>query len=299
MKNEAVEKIWLPIKGFVLGIYTYLLNKARAFATKHKVWPQFRDFTCWVFSRVLNLTYVYMAIRYIWITLTGFACWLFLYGLNKTYIFGQKRMPRQPNTLVIPNHQSLIDSWPLTYAAFFPWGLWQFRLMPWHTPEKKNFYYNFLLATMCWLSQCIPVVRGKTKLSDLWPIANKLKNGSAMMFLEGTRHRGQTPADRNTLYQWKHGPACLACMTRATVVPVAIRGMSHIWPVGQRYPWLMGRKIVIFIGEPVDLSQFWEQLGDHEFDPVRDKEIMLAVSEAMKSALQEALDTASEIFHSI
>ncbi|OGY43894.1 MAG: hypothetical protein A2729_01065 [Candidatus Buchananbacteria bacterium RIFCSPHIGHO2_01_FULL_39_14] len=238
-------------------------------------------------------------IRYVWLFLTGLFCWIFLRLFNKTYVFGRKNLSRQPNVLVISNHQSWVDSWALTFAAFWPWGFWHFNLMPWHTPEFNNFYRHPILALISSLSQCLPLTRKKTKVSDLWPLAHRLKNGVVMIFPEGTRHRGLDQSARDVLSKWESGAACLAGMTKATVVPIAIRGMSDLWPVGKKFPRFFGNTIVVVIDQPVDLSIYWQELGESEFDLVRDRIILKSISLAMQTALQATLTLASKIFYQI
>jgi 1-acyl-sn-glycerol-3-phosphate acyltransferase len=236
-------------------------------------------------------------IRYCWLFLTALVCLVFLYILNKTYIFGRKNLPQTNNLLIIANHQSWVDSWALTFAVAWPWMFWHFSLMPWHTPEFNNFYKNSILAIISWLSQCLPVTRKQTTLSDLKPIASKLQSGTLMVFPEGTRHRGTNQNDRDYLYKWESGPACLACLTKATVLPIAIRGMENVWPVGQKLPKLFGNTIVIVIGQPMNLNHYWQTLGENGFDPIYNRALMKTVSAEMKNGLQTILTLASKIFY--
>ena len=237
-------------------------------------------------------------VRFPWIVLTGIVCWVFLHLCNKTIIIGKKNMPRQSNVLIVANHQSWIDSWPITYAAFWPWLLWKFSLVCWHVPESKNFYSNYFMATISWLSKCLPITRGQTSQSDLLRLTSHLKVSSIMIFPEGTRHRGETRNHREQLYRWSHGAARLACTTQATVVPIAIRGMADLWPVGQKWPKLFGNKIVIVIDPPVNLDHHWQTVKDIDnFDPQHDRWIVQKVSDEIKIALQTTLNEASRRFN--
>lgn len=238
-------------------------------------------------------------IRYPWITLTGIICWVFLRICNKTIIIGRHNMPRQANVLIVANHQSWIDSWPITYAAFYPWLLWpwKFHLVCWHIPESRNFYRNWLISTISWLSKCLPITRGQTSQADILGLAPYLAKNTIMIFPEGTRHRGETQNHRETLYRWGHGAARLACATQATVVPIAIRGMADLWPVNKKFPKLFGNKIVIVIDPPINLESHWQAIRRNgNFDPGRDRSIVQAVSDQTKIALQTTLDQASKRF---
>ena len=239
-------------------------------------------------------------IRYCWIITTGLACWIFLHGFNKTYILGRKNVPREGNMVIIANHQSWIDSWPISFAVFWPWALLKPHVFPWHMPEHTNFYKNPILRLVCRLSQCIPVTRGKTRFHDLEPHIEKLREGGTVeVFPEGTRHRGETQDERDTLYNWRLGAAHMACCAKATVLPVAIRGMADLWPVKQRWPKLFGNVIVIIIGKSVDLRSYWDRLGKNGFRHGNDEhqEVRAEVSNAIKEKLQETLSLASRIFH--
>jgi len=64
------------------------------------------------------------------------------------------------------NHLTLIDSF-LVFCAVFSWGkLHKFRLVPWSTPEYRNYYFlggfwrSRLIRAVLYLCRCIPFLRG-------------------------------------------------------------------------------------------------------------------------------------------
>ncbi|NOY68148.1 MAG: 1-acyl-sn-glycerol-3-phosphate acyltransferase [Deltaproteobacteria bacterium] len=96
--------------------------------------------------------------------------------------------------LICANHLTMIDSVVLAYAMFPVYRyIWSFKLLAWNLPEKMNFNANKFVGALCYLTKCIPVIRGgdreKVK-SSLEKCAYLLKKGqSLMIFPEGTRSR--------------------------------------------------------------------------------------------------------------
>ncbi len=96
--------------------------------------------------------------------------------------------------LICANHLTLIDSVILAYAMFPGYRyMFRYQLMPWNLPEKMNFNRSKAVRTACYLSKCIPVVRGGDRgevKATLEKCAFLLSKGeSLMIFPEGTRSR--------------------------------------------------------------------------------------------------------------
>jgi 1-acyl-sn-glycerol-3-phosphate acyltransferase len=96
--------------------------------------------------------------------------------------------------LICANHLTLIDSVILAYAMFPTWRyVVNYRLLPWNVPEWMNFNRNPLVALACFLTKCIPVIRGgdraavKSTLNKFAFLLGREEN--LMIFPEGTRSR--------------------------------------------------------------------------------------------------------------
>ncbi len=96
--------------------------------------------------------------------------------------------------LICANHLTLIDSFILAYAMFpISRYMFDFHLVPWNMPEYMNFNRNRLVGGFCYLTKCIPVVRGGDRQSvrqSLEKCVRILQKGqNLMIFPEGTRSR--------------------------------------------------------------------------------------------------------------
>jgi 1-acyl-sn-glycerol-3-phosphate acyltransferase len=72
--------------------------------------------------------------------------WIFFRVLNRTTYIGRQHIGREPNTLLLSNHQSMIDSMPIALAAFYPKSWLRPYLVPWHPAARENFFKNKLIA---------------------------------------------------------------------------------------------------------------------------------------------------------
>jgi hypothetical protein len=96
--------------------------------------------------------------------------------------------------LICANHLTLIDSVILTYAMFPTYRyMLQYRLLPWNVPEQMNFNRNLFVGFICFLTKCIPIIRGGDRdavKSTMAKCAFLLTKGeNLMIFPEGTRSR--------------------------------------------------------------------------------------------------------------
>jgi len=96
--------------------------------------------------------------------------------------------------IVCANHLTMIDSVLLIYAmAPMHDYIRHYRSLAWNLPEKANFYSNIMLRVLCYLSKCIPIIRGgdRNEMKETLNVCiHLLKRGEPMMiFPEGTRSR--------------------------------------------------------------------------------------------------------------
>ena len=173
----------------------------------------------------------------------------FWFILNRTIVTGRENIGSWPNTLLLSNHQSMIDSMPIGSAGFYPRSLIKPYLIPWHPAAYENFYKHPTLAWLSFHFRCIPVRPGRRDLKALVRMIDVLPYGTMCIFPEGTRSRTGKVRDG------KPGPGLLILATEPRVVPVAIEGMQDVLPIGSSIPKI-GKRIWIKFGEPVDYSEF-------------------------------------------
>ena len=189
-------------------------------------------------GRLFNLAWPFT--RYVFAQLTGVASFLLFFVLNRTRVIGR-------DTLLLSNHQSMIDSFLVGPAAYFPVTLLRPDLIPWHPAAEENFYADPVLA---WLSdqwKCIPVREGRRDLKALYRMMRALEEGTMLLFPEGTRSRD------GRVGRGRPGAGLVALGNHPTIVPVAIDGMDEVLPIGRRLPRLF-RRVYLYFGEPVDYS---------------------------------------------
>jgi 1-acyl-sn-glycerol-3-phosphate acyltransferase len=182
-------------------------------------------------------------------TVTFFAIYFFIF--NRTTVTGRHNVGIGRNTLLLSNHQSMIDSFLIGICAFFPKSLWRPHLMPWNPAAVENFYHTSIWA---WLSEqwrCIPIREGRRDLGALKRLLTVLPTGVVVMFPEGGRSRD------GSVGEGVPGPGFIALKTHPKIVPVAIEGMHEVYPIDQFSPGFF-KKIKVSFGEPIDYSDLIE-----------------------------------------
>ena len=96
--------------------------------------------------------------------------------------------------IICANHLTMIDSVLLAYAMYPLYNyLIHYRLIPWNIPERQNVNKIKVVAFLCYLFKCIPVIRGGNRKSVSRSLAKchyvLQKGESLMIFPEGTRSR--------------------------------------------------------------------------------------------------------------
>lgn len=128
--------------------------------------------------------------------------------------------------LICANHLTLIDSVILAYAMMPAYRyLFQYRRLPWNVPEQMNFNRNLFVGLACFLTKCIPIIRGGDRdavKSTLAKCAYLLNKGeSLMIFPEGTRSRNGRVNSR----EFPYGVGRLfLCIPGCRVMAIYLRG---------------------------------------------------------------------------
>ena len=169
---------------------------------------------------------------------------------NKTIAIGAENIGEERNTVLLSNHQSMIDGFLIGFAAFFPRALWKPWLMPWHPAAYENFFANPIMA---WFSdnwKCIPVKPGRKDFGAMTRMERALRIGVMTVFPEGTRSRD------GRLLPPRSGIGYVMLKTRPRAIPICMEAMDELLPVGHFFPRFF-RTVMIYYGKPVDLSEFY------------------------------------------
>lgn len=128
--------------------------------------------------------------------------------------------------LICANHLTLIDSVILAYAMMpIHRYMFQYKLLPWNVPEQMNFNSNIFVSLACFLTKCIPIIRGGDRdavKSTMLKCAFLLNKGeSLMIFPEGTRSR----SGRVNTEDFPYGVGRLVCnIPDCRVMAIYLRG---------------------------------------------------------------------------
>ena len=113
-----------------------------------------------------------------------------------------------------------------------------------HFITKKELYKNKFLAHLCGIVEAIPVSRDGQDAKAVMTALRYLKNGEKIsMFPEGTRNRTE-----EELLPLKGGAAMFAIKARVPVYPVMCPHKTRLF-----------RRAKILVGDPIDLSAFYER----------------------------------------
>lgn len=142
-----------------------------------------------------------------------------------------------------------------------------------HFITKKELYKNKFLAHLCDIVEAIPVSRDGQDAKAVMTALRYLKNGDKIsMFPEGTRNR--TDED---LLPLKGGAAMFAIKAKAPVYPVMCPHKTRLF-----------RRTKILVGDPIDLSAFYDRrLTAEDYE---------TAEEMIREKMLETKHTAIEMF---
>jgi len=63
---------------------------------------------------------------------------ILFFGLSRTEIIGRRNALRAPNTLLLSNHQSLIDSFLIGFSAYYGAAIFKPWLIPWNPAAEDR-----------------------------------------------------------------------------------------------------------------------------------------------------------------
>jgi 1-acyl-sn-glycerol-3-phosphate acyltransferase len=170
--------------------------------------------------------------------------WVLFFVLNRTVVHGRHHVGDGRNTLLIANHQSMLDSFLIGLAVYFPKSLLRPHLMPWNPAATENFFRGWLRGWLAYNWRCIPVREGRRDPRALRRLTQALPHGVMILYPEGTRTRD------GSVGPGRPGAGIVALTTGARVIPVAIDGMREVLPIGRYLPRI-GKRIHVWYGPPL------------------------------------------------
>jgi 1-acyl-sn-glycerol-3-phosphate acyltransferase len=210
--------------------------------------------------------------HYLVTNLTVTIGYVFFHFLNRTTVIGKENVPRRPNTLLLCNHQTMIDSFLVGLCAYYPASFLRPSLIPWNPAAEENFFRTRILAWLADNWKCIPIRRGRKDVGAIFRMAEALRTSPMTLFPEGTRSRD------GSVGRARGGAGLLILETRPTVIPVCIDGMDKVLPVGSILPRFFKRVYVMY-GRPLDLSEFYGRQ--------KSKEVAQAIMDRVMEAIRE------------
>ena len=198
--------------------------------------------------------------------------WLLFRVFNRTTVIGRDNVGYDRNTLLLSNHQTMIDSFLVGMMCFFPQSLLKPYLVPWNPAAVENYYKNPFLAWFSDVHKCIPIREGRRDLQALRRMIKVFPKGVMTLFPEGTRMRGAEVG------RGRVGAGMIVLSARPKVIPVAIDGMERVLPVGSYLPRFF-KHIYVSYGPPFDYSSF--------LDKPRSKETFQEVVDEIMSRIRQ------------
>jgi 1-acyl-sn-glycerol-3-phosphate acyltransferase len=158
--------------------------------------------------------------------------------------------------IVMCNHTSHFDI-PISLVALSGWSV---RML------AKKELYQIPLFGKAMLSADFPMIDRKNRrqsIKDLAHARDLMKDGIAVWVApEGTRSM------TGELGEFKRGAFLMAIDAKAMIIPMGISGAQKILPA-QSMGLSLGERIDVFIGEPIDASEYTSKEKDVLLDRVR------------------------------
>jgi len=181
------------------------------------------------------------------INLTSFLAFFLYRVFNRTRVYGRKNVGTQRNTLIMPNHRTMIDSYLVGHLSSWPTGFIKPHVLPYHPAAEENFFRNRCIGWFSSHWRCIPVKRGCRDFRALEIMSEKLPKSHMVLFPEGSRSRD------GKLKRGRPGSGKLIKDTGCRVIPCYVQGMEKVLPIGKAFPRFFNSITVIF-GEAIPLD---------------------------------------------
>ena len=167
---------------------------------------------------------------------------LFCRVFFKYEVIGIENVPLEGNVIIAANHKSNLD--PIFVAS-------SMTTREVAAVAKKELFDHKILGFILKKLNTIPIDRENTGISTVKQILRAIKDGYVLgLFPEGTRVKGKE------FGQAKAGLSLFASKGKANVVPISVISSYKLFS-----------RVKIYIGEPIDMSQYFKAKltnEDHE-----------------------------------
>jgi len=196
--------------------------------------------------------------------------WIKICTYNLMNVFGleniEKATPEKP-LLLVANHRSFFDMYTVSSVLFRQTK----RPINLYFPVRAKFFYTnplgwFVNLVMGWFSMYPPFFReareaekrefDKFSLRKLIGLASEGYGTIIGFHPEGKRNLNENPYE---FLPAQPGVGAVIIKARPQVIPVFIAGLGNDLPKQILGNWTGGKKVRIWFGEPIDLSQFYEK----------------------------------------
>jgi monolysocardiolipin acyltransferase len=198
----------------------------------------------------------------------------FMKVLNRTEVRGRRFVQKtEPPFLFVSNHVSMLDDAFVGPLLFVPRAFWDWRFLPYHLPEKKNFFRGPFFSWLMRAAKCIPITRGQGVFQPgMEESIRRLKEGGTIhVYPEGTRTRS------GNLGRGKIGVGRMVRETGVKVIPCYHTGLNQVLPIGHKIP-RVGKRVHIRVGEPLTFAdcmempnspKTWQMISDRIIEAIR------------------------------
>ena len=195
--------------------------------------------------------------------------------MNRTEVHNKHHLQKaQLPFMFVSNHVTMLDDAFIGPLVFAPRAFWSIRFLPYHTPEKKNFFRGPFFSFIMWASKCIPFTRGQGVYQPgMEKTIRGLKRKSVVhIYPEGTRTR------TGEIGKGKIGVGRIVRETGVNVVPCYHRGLENVLPIGTKIP-KHGKRIIIEVGPPIQFDDYlsmpnapktWQMISDRIIDAIKE-----------------------------
>ncbi|MST63031.1 1-acyl-sn-glycerol-3-phosphate acyltransferase [Peptostreptococcus anaerobius] len=157
--------------------------------------------------------------------------------LYRVEIIGEGNIPSEGNLIIIANHKHFLD------PVFMLVAVKNRKIIP---VAKQELFSVPILKFFMKKVGAIPVNRDNPSISTFRAVLSEIKSGSVLgIFPEGTR------ADTYDFLTPKSGTTMFSIKTKSDIVPMSIISTFKLFS-----------KVKVVIGEPIDMSQYYNRKVD-------------------------------------